>query len=124
MTISEVKRRARIAEWTQNFRNQQDSGLTVKGWCEAHGFTVDRYYYWLRVVRKTAIESMEQAAPGAALIKIEPERLPSSMPVSSMERANKQPGITMRYGKTSVEFPAGTPATMIAEMLMMLNAND
>lgn len=121
MTISEVKRQARLAEWVENIRDQQGSGLTIKAWCAAHGCREARYYYWLRIVWSRAIEQAEQAVQGAALIRVEPERLPSSVGFVPMEGENAQTGITMRYGKATVEFPAGTPCTVISELLKALD---
>jgi hypothetical protein len=122
MRISEVKRRARLGEWVQNIRDHQESGLTIRAWCAAHGIREARYYYWLRIVRSTAIEQAEQAEQRAMLIRVEPERLPSSVRIAPMDAENEETGITMRYGKASVEFPTGTPFAVISEMLKALDA--
>lgn len=124
MRISEMKRRSRAAEWAQNIRERQESGLTIKAWCTVHGIRDSQYYYWLKIMRSRAIEQAEQAGKGSALMKVEPERLPSSTAASPMDGVNEQPRITMRYGKATVEFPAGTPVTVIAEMLKTLAAHD
>lgn len=127
MRISEVKRRARVAEWAQTIGSRQESGLSIKAWCEAHGIRDSQYYYWLKIIRSLAIEQAEQVGQtgqGMALMKVEPEQLASSAPASPTDGVNEQRGITMRYGKATVEFPAGTPASVIAEMLKALTVHD
>lgn len=122
MTISEVKRRARVTEWIELIRDQQESGQSIKAWCAAHGFKENRYYYWLRIIRSAAIEQAEQAVQGAALIRVEPERLLESLPDIPASRADDQDIITVRYGKAAVELPAGTSITVIHELLKALDA--
>lgn len=121
MTISEVKRRARATEWMGHIREQQESGLSVRSWCEARGFTESRYYYWLRIIRTAAIEQAEQAAQGGALVRVEPERLRSATPNVPVGMAEDQGYITIRYGKAAVELPAGTPVSVIGELLKALD---
>lgn len=121
MTISEAKRQARITEWVQNIREQQDSGFTVKSWCAAHGCKEGRYYYWLRIIRSAALERAQQAEQVAALIRVEPEQLPYSALAQPVGEDHEQPGVTVRYGKATVTFPVGTSTAAIAELLKSLH---
>lgn len=122
MTIAEIKRQARAAEWAEQIRAQQDSGMSIKAWCAGNGCREGRYYYWLRIVRTMAIERVEQAWPGAALVRVEPEGLASSTATLPIGEANGQVGIAMRYGQATLEFSAGTPVRVICELLRGLNA--
>lgn len=123
MTISQVKRQTRVAEWVERIRDQQNSGLTVKTWCAAQGLGEGRYYYWLKLVRELAIERRsEQVVQSVELIKVEPERLPSAASCLPGSAVNRQTGIVIRHGKATVELPEGTPMMAIAELLKGLGA--
>lgn len=122
MTISEVKRQTRLTEWRNNIRDQQSSGLSIKEWCARNGLREPQYYYWLKLVREEAINNVEQDHPEAALIRIEPDRLPVSPAALPTAASNPHAGIVVRYGSAAIEFPVGTQATEIAALLKALNA--
>ena len=42
--------------WVSIIKARQDSGQTVKEWCANNGISINAYYYWLRKLRKAAIE--------------------------------------------------------------------
>lgn len=123
MTISQAKRQARIAEWVEKIRDQQISGITIRAWCAAQGFGEGQFYYWLKRVRELAIEHCKEQMPQtAALIKVEPERLPSVVPTLPMALATPQTGIVIGYGSTTVALPQGMPIAAVTELLKALNA--
>lgn len=124
MTITEAKRQRRMAEWARKIRDQQASGLSVHAWCAAHGCGEGRYYYWLKIVRAEVIKQAAESAQGAALVRVEPERLLSPSTEQAIDGATEQPGITMTYGKASVVFPTWTPLSAIAEVLKALARHD
>ena len=37
----------RLAQWAGIIKEQKESGLTVKDWCNQNGITKDAYYYWV-----------------------------------------------------------------------------
>lgn len=121
MTIREAKRQSRMAEWVRNIQEQQGSGLSVHAWCTTHGYSEGRYYYWLRIVRSEVIKQAAERVQGAALVKVEPERLPSARISAPGEPTNEQTGITMRYGNAIVEFPGGTSIEALAKLLKVLS---
>ena len=121
MTISQVKRQTRVAEWAENIREQQSSGQTVKAWCAGQGLGEGRFYYWLKLVREMAIMQVEQASQRTSLIKIEPERLRLTAPSLSTAASNPQTGIVIRHGSTTAELPEGISLAAVAELLKALN---
>ena len=46
----------RMNNWAALIKARQDSGQTVKEWCSNNDVNINAYYYWLRKLRKTAIE--------------------------------------------------------------------
>ena len=45
------------------FREQKESGLSVKAWCQEQGLAEHIYYYRLRKLRQMACTALEQAQP-------------------------------------------------------------
>ena len=55
----------RLAEWTQRITACRSSGMSVRQWCQGHGFTEKTYYYWQKRIFKL---SQEQKQPKFAEI--------------------------------------------------------
>lgn len=45
-----------MQQWAQVIHARNESGLTVKDYCEENSISENAYYYWLRKIRETAIE--------------------------------------------------------------------
>ena len=63
MKISEVKQEFQLQEWSGMLREQKESGLSVKQWCQERGLAEHIYYYRLRKLRQAACTALEQAQP-------------------------------------------------------------
>ena len=61
--ISEVKQEFQLQEWSGMLREQKESGLSVKQWCQERGLAEHIYYYRLRTLRQAACTALEQAQP-------------------------------------------------------------
>ena len=114
MTISEVKRMARVSEWKGLIQEQKESGMTIRAWCEQNGFRENTYYYWLKIIRAEAIEQVEK---NAALLRIEPNELPEGKD----EPQTKTERIMVRINDAVIEFPLEIPVEQIAAFIKALN---
>ena len=114
MTISEVKRMARVSEWKGLIQEQKESGMTIRAWCEQNGFRENTYYYWLKIIRAEAIEQVET---NAALLRIEPNELPEG----KGEPQTKTERIMVRINDEVIEFPREIPVEQIAAFIKALN---
>ena len=61
--ISEVKQEFQLQEWSGMLREQKESGLSVKAWCQEQGMAEHIYYYRLRKLRQATCTALEQAQP-------------------------------------------------------------
>ena len=61
--ISEVKQEFQLQEWSGMLREQKESGLSVKQWCQERGLAEHIYYYRLWKLRQAACTALEQAQP-------------------------------------------------------------
>lgn len=48
----------RHRSWMEDYARQQESGLTVKAWCQKKGITQKTFYYRLKVLREEACSLM------------------------------------------------------------------
>ena len=69
MDVQEVRDQVRIQEWMQLIRERNDSGMTIKAWCETKGLSENQYYYWLRKIRKTACTALKNRSDKAPLVR-------------------------------------------------------
>ena len=74
-----VATQMRHRSWMEDYARQQESGLTVKAWCEANGVTQKTFYYRLRVLREEACSLMNMGSNKAA-VKQEPEFVRVGLP--------------------------------------------
>lgn len=49
-----------MSNWASLIKARQESGQTVKEWCASNDISINAYYYWLRKLRKAAIELADQ----------------------------------------------------------------
>lgn len=46
----------RIQQWAEIIHDCKESGLMVDEYCELHSISRNKYYYWLREIKKQALE--------------------------------------------------------------------
>ena len=61
--ITLAKSEIRFRHWQKLIDECQSSGITVKAWCEANGVSDKSYYYWLKKIRKRALETSGMPVP-------------------------------------------------------------
>ena len=48
----------RMQQWANIIRNQKESGLTIDAFCEANNISKNRFFYWQKKIRETAIQAV------------------------------------------------------------------
>ena len=115
MTKPEVKRITRMNEWRQLIHERQQSGQSVRVWCQQNGIRENNYYYWLRIIREEALRETESRS--GTLVRVEPDKL-------AVETGSPQPssgGIVIRTNGAEVEFPSGTDIGMLVAFVKALS---
>ena len=81
-----VATKMRHRSWMEDYARQQESGLTVRQWCQENGILPKTFYYRLRVLREEACSLMNFES-NKAEVKASPEfvrvGLPKSVGISS-----------------------------------------
>ena len=61
--IMALKKQVRLESWAAEVESRTSSGLTVQQWCRENGMSPKTYYYHLRKVRESIIESEPVIVP-------------------------------------------------------------
>jgi hypothetical protein len=49
---------AKLAKWAALIKEQSESNLTVKEWCQQNSYTIHAYNYWKHLLKEEAVKSM------------------------------------------------------------------
>ena len=109
----------RMAHWAGIRRDRQESGLSVRAYCESAGFHENSYYYWQKKLREAACTE---------LVKTQGKTIDMAPAVFAEVRLAKQPAMppaaVMPLDSICIEaagmrFTAGSeyPANKLAELL-------
>ena len=71
--ITEIKTKVSQQEWQQRILECQNSGMSVKAWCQENGISAGSYYFHLRKIRESVLEEKQ-------IVSLNPPK-----PVSSSE---------------------------------------
>jgi len=97
MNTKQKLHQAKLAQWAVRCKDQTDSGLTVKTWCEQNDISVYTYNYWKHQLKTEYINSLlpdivPLSLPPAASAPSQPEVPDYSsleMPASSQSRDSR-----------------------------------
>lgn len=115
MEIKQVIQDVRLQEWADNFRDQKASGLSIVSWCKENNIGSGSYYYWLKKLRKVAIEQFPERLEETTFVPIQ---VPSIVPNAADANANSV--IIIRKGEVSIELNNDTPLSTITSILEVL----
>ena len=115
MTIPEAKRITRMNEWRRLITERQQSGQSVRAWCQQNEICENSYYYWLRIIREEALCEAENSS--GAFFRVEPEKL-------AVETVSPHPSsrsIVIRAHGVEAEFTTGTDIGILAAFVKALS---
>jgi len=99
--VSVVKTEYRIKQWAGKIEEYQNSGMTLKSWCETNGINVKTYYYWLHKIRVMLCDETETQA--IVPLQIHPRETAAA--------------ITVNIGSISIKIADGTSSETIMAVL-------
>ncbi len=92
-----VATQMRHRSWMEDYARQQESGLTVRQWCQENGILPKTFYYRLRVLREEAC-SLMNLEPNKAEVKAAPEFVRVDLPRST----GKSSGINIKLESAEI----------------------
>jgi len=66
MNTRQIAAEYRLSHWTGIVKDRQESGLSIKAYCERAGFHENIYFYWQRKLRAAACEQLAETKPRSA----------------------------------------------------------
>jgi transposase-like protein len=119
--VSIAKSELRFQQWTELIADRQSSGMTVKAWCALHDINIKTYYYWLRKIRKQALDNspvpVSNTLPAANKEPISFKKLEVKSPVSGMQAA-----VIVHLPQATLEVAQGTDQQTVEAVLLALKA--
>ena len=118
MKISEAKQRYRLQERMRLVQAQRESGMTVRAWCALNSTKESNFYYWLREIRKAALQPNEGKRPEEkqALVRIELPHGENPAPWNAVASV-----IHMQYKGAVLDIPPGTKGEDLTVVLKALD---
>lgn len=58
MNTTKKLQQVKLDQWAVLCKEQSQSGLTVKQWCEQNGYTVHAYNYWKHRLKESYVDSV------------------------------------------------------------------
>ena len=121
MNTREITRQYRLNQWTEIIRECRSSGQKISVWCAENNIGIKSYYYWLKLVRVAACESLPALSSGNQ--QIVPVKMPADLTVAKPPVAPVQDGtchIILRVGTFTVELRNGAATDLIENTLRAL----
>ena len=112
-----AKNKFRMDQWAELIRQCQASGMNVNDWCAANGVTHDAYYYWLRKLRKVAMEQTGLARIPNGSLPVTFKKLEVTTPVSVTQAA-----VIVRLLSATLEVQNGVSRQTVEAVLLALKA--
>lgn len=85
MSIRPSVNQIRMQQWAAVIQKRAESGLSIENFCVANNISKNAYYYWLRKLRTTAIES---ASPRFVELPAPKDETVSTQPVNGAPPAH------------------------------------
>jgi hypothetical protein len=120
MNVQNTVKGIRLRIWAQQVHECQQSGLSIRKWCETNGVEPKTYYYRRKRVRE---ELLEYAGPGSSLQVGDYEPKPLEMPVFAafqMPRTGRA-AVTVQVGAHVAEVHNGADAETVEGVLRALS---
>ena len=109
--IMEIRRQVRLSQWSAMVREREESGLSVKAYCEQTGIAAKTYYYRLRKLREAAVEQARFEATQPELVQFTP---PAEYAVGQAQ------SIVIKTADTTIEIPVNVQPDVVAAAVSFL----
>ena len=57
--ITEIKTTVSMEQWQQRIMECQQSGMSIKAWCQENGVATSSYYHYLRKIRESMLQEKQ-----------------------------------------------------------------
>ena len=98
----------KAAVWRERISVQENSGLSVSGWCRANGTTERQFRYWNRRLDASKASGISRKTQGWVRLRVEPETV------------RVQSSLTLRIGGAELELKPGFDGELLRSVVHAL----
>ena len=110
--MSDLKHDMTAKRWAMLIKERRESGMTVREWCHDRNIKESRYYYWLRILRRKAVENTEQTPQISPFVELPAGICQEQLPASA--------AAVIRKGNITIEVTESAPAGFIQKIMEAL----
>ena len=115
MDTSLTVRNMRRQTWAMMLREQAQSGLTIRAWCDQNGLSTKSFYYRRKQVRAMILDSAER--PLFAQLT-PPDTLPAAhVPAGSPDPSGFSPQLVIKVSDSVIGVSLDTPKELLSAVL-------
>ncbi len=110
--VSDLKHDIVAERWAMLIKERTESGMTVREWCHDRNIKESRYYYWLRILRRKAVENTEQTPQISPFVELPAGICQEQFPASA--------AAVIRKGNITIEVTESASAGFIQKVMEAL----
>lgn len=112
MNTTKKLQQAKLDQWAVLCKEQSESGLTVKQWCEQNSYTIHTYNYWKHRLKESYVDSV---LPDIVPITPQPPA-----PLHELHDLGITNSISILLGNTIISLVASTSDEMLYRIITAL----
>ena len=132
MNAKQKLHQAKLSQWAVRFKEQTDSGLTIKNWCEQNSISIHTYNYWKHALKEEYVDSfLPDIVPVTSLVSPMPasgdvpnisgsithSTLPCSLDSRESRNSCDTSQIHVTIGDAKISFPSTVSDEMICRII-------
>lgn len=111
--MSDLKHDMTAERWAMLIKERRESGMTVREWCHDRDIKESRYYYWLRILRRDAVENKQQKQQVSPFVELPADICRDQIPAPA--------AAVIRKGNITIEVTESASAGFIAKIMEALS---
>ena len=108
----------RRQSWQLMIKEQSESGLSIRDWCETNGISTKTFYYRRKQLQSMFLETAQPSTFAELIPPAETDRL-SEKPLSP-STTSFMPQLTIAFGDVVMGIDENTPKHLIADAMEMI----
>ncbi len=115
----------RLAHWAEIVRDRQESGLSIKAYCEREGIHPNAYYYRQRKLREAACEVIAQGTPAIDRNLPAPQGwavCEETNPSLEQQAVPAESGLTIEIGEFKIKLNGEVSSEQLSKVCLVLKA--
>ena len=111
----------RYDKWVAIISEHNASGLGIRDWCRQNNVNETSYYYWLKKIRHSIVESIDQDDRNSEVSFVPMLSQPKTNELSNLNNDKMssiaQPEVVIKLGEITIEFGNQTSQELILNVL-------